>query len=70
MKKKARKMSVSAMGGGNAPPGLDLAFVAGPVLHSGWLKKRTDWKEGKPAKNLKYDKRYCTLTAKALVVRC
>ena len=63
-------MSVSAMtgGGSSVTRSMDPELVAGPVLHSGMLKKRTDWKDGKPVKNLKYDTRYCTLTAKALVV--
>lgn len=69
--KKARQMSMSAMGGGDpaATGNMDPALVAGPVLHSGWLKKRTDIKDGKPVKNLKYDTRYCTLNTKALLVR-
>ena len=61
-------MSVSALGGGGASASMDPALAAGQVFHSGWLSKRTDWKDGKPVKHLKYDKRYCTLTAKALLV--
>ena len=65
-------MSTSAMGGGvpAATDSMDPALVAGPVLHSGWLKKRTDMKDGKPVKNLKYDTRYCTLNMQALLVTC
>ena len=61
-------MSVSALGGGGASASMDPALAAGQVFHGGWLSKRTDWKDGKPVKHLKYDKRYCTLTAKALLV--
>lgn len=67
--RKARRMSVSALGGGGASASMDPALAAGQVFHGGWLSKRTDWKDGKPVKHLKYDKRYCTLTAKALLVR-
>ena len=71
MKKKARRMSVSAMGGGGSAPtrSIDPALVQAPVLHKGWLKKRTDMKDGKQVKNLKYDNRYCTLNTTALMVR-
>jgi hypothetical protein len=64
-------MSVSAMGGSGSAPtrSMDPALAKAPVLHAGWLKKRTDMKDGKPAKNMKYDRRYCTLNATALLVR-
>ena len=78
--KKARRMSVSGMAGlasartsldGSPTAGtsLDPMLAAGPVLHEGWLQKRTDWKDGKEQKHLKYDRRWCTLTPLALLVR-
>ena len=62
----------AALGGGGGPsPAVAQAAAAhgGAVFHEGWLSKRTEWKDGKAVKHMKYDRRYCTLTASALLVR-
>ena len=61
----------SARGGGGPSPAVAQAAAAhgGAVFHEGWLSKRTEWKDGKAVKHMKYDRRYCTLTASALLVR-